>query len=451
MRCYICNREMKQSRSEADCVQHNEHIIHSGIAGKLTSNTILCKSCGSKYGQEDDAEFVKLFEGPMFMLQQKHKLSTSHSNLENRKIDAYYYPEYDLNNRIPLFYTKGIFRSKKNTYCIDEVNKKIKLFVVVDNDACEKRAREEYEKENEKPCDYSYERCYNIPFDEHIGLVFSDSREYFNSAFAKGLTKIATEFALSKGIAREHLNNVIEIKNNGEAQLKDEVSIIPFVPQTEFDIEYEKNRTILERAYPTHSLILFNQKDNDGHNLLICYVDLFSTFQYYVLLNRNYEGKDIIETYCQRIIKKEIFPLDNNARPKDVDIMRQELNVTYEELEGETLEQCIKYLNTKAESLAYEDVNDNFYALIDAVGENILNQKINQLLLTQNFTIVGYEQSQLIKQQSAKEHFRIHNWINLQKYTSTPEQCLELFETHPEKVRCYTFGKFKKFFNYCIH
>ena len=42
-------------------VIHEEHILHNALFGKLKSDRILCKTCGSKFGEKEDAEFVKQF------------------------------------------------------------------------------------------------------------------------------------------------------------------------------------------------------------------------------------------------------------------------------------------------------------------------------------------------------------------------------------------------------
>ena len=44
---------------------------------------------------------------------------------------------------------------------------------------------------------------------------------------------------------------------------------------------------------------------NSKNNILYCYVDYFNTYRYLVLLNSNYKGVDIVETYCYDLINYE--------------------------------------------------------------------------------------------------------------------------------------------------
>jgi hypothetical protein len=51
--------------------------------------------------------------------------------------------------------------------------------------------------------------------------------------------------------------------------------------------------------YPIHGLVLSGSK---AERFLYCHVDLFSTFQWYVLLDDDYGGEDVHFTYAQKII-----------------------------------------------------------------------------------------------------------------------------------------------------
>lgn len=44
--CYMCGHEMVEGN---DCCPHYEHIIPNALGGHLTSNTILCKKCGTDF------------------------------------------------------------------------------------------------------------------------------------------------------------------------------------------------------------------------------------------------------------------------------------------------------------------------------------------------------------------------------------------------------------------
>lgn len=91
-------------------------------------------------------------------------------------------------------------------------------------------------------------------------------------------------------------------------------------------------------------LKLFTSKYNDGKTRLYCYLDLFSTFQYYVLLNDDYEGKEICETYAQRLIPKGQRPDMSDYSPKDLSIVIQEYKIDKSGLEGKIYEEQVAYI-----------------------------------------------------------------------------------------------------------
>ncbi|MCZ9980610.1 hypothetical protein OFR20_03590 [Brachyspira hyodysenteriae] len=62
--------------------------------------------------------------------------------------------------------------------------------------------------------------------------------------------------------------------------------IIPFIPLNDFDYYLDSTVEL------SHTLILFNE-----NNHLFCYIDLFNTFQYYILLSNEYKGNNIYYDY----------------------------------------------------------------------------------------------------------------------------------------------------------
>src|SRR5690606_27395406 len=120
-------------------------------------------------------------------------------------------------------------------------------------------------------------------------IVVSFCFEIDNENFSNGIGKIAVNFALTKEIPYESIENVIQVHKEFDeiTKVKFLTPIIPFIPQNSFDSYIE-----LETNYePYHNLILFSEG-----NLLICYIDLFNTFQFYVILSENWMGDEVYET-----------------------------------------------------------------------------------------------------------------------------------------------------------
>lgn len=68
--CYRCGEPMVDAKQyelnkhqflEEPKVTHVEHIIHNSLFGRLKSSSILCKTCGSNFGVNEDKAFVSLF------------------------------------------------------------------------------------------------------------------------------------------------------------------------------------------------------------------------------------------------------------------------------------------------------------------------------------------------------------------------------------------------------
>jgi len=68
--------------------------------------------------------------------------------------------------------------------------------------------------------------------------------------------------------------------------------------------------------------------------VLICYVELFGTFQWYIVLNDEYAGNSIYEYHAQQILKKEDFVVELGRRYyKERNLWLQPLGITEESID----------------------------------------------------------------------------------------------------------------------
>ena len=348
MRCYVCNREMVDKPTDSSlCKAHGEHIIHNGIRGKLISRSILCEECGGAYSK-DDANFCKIF-APFVVALSDRMIPADHGKTDGNTLKGSIFKTPDVKEGdeglevtakngevIPVqpFYT--IEENKINVYA---GKKRIKDYLKV--------LTKELADNVDDIANYTIERHTDIHDQGYIAYYFSKGNDNFNEEFKKGMVKIATEYALHCGISRELLTEVISIDDKGKATIDyDRAKLIPFIPTTLFDILYEDHRYLFEDGYPSHMLKLFTSKYNDGKTRLYCYLDLFSTFQYYVLLNDDYEGEEISETYAQRLIPKRQRPDVSDYSPKDLSIVIQEYKIDKSGLEGKSYEEQVAYVQT---------------------------------------------------------------------------------------------------------
>lgn len=347
MRCYVCNRELVDSPTRDDeCKAHGEHIIHNGIRGKLVSRKILCEECGGKYSKEDSA-FCKIFD-PFMAALSGRLIPTDHGKDTDKVLKGSLFDTPTSNPEDPnikVTIKKGVVAPIEPYYEID--GGKITLYA-------EKHRIKQYEQVVSKELklsgknisDYTIERVTDIHDKGYLAYYFSQENATFNQDFKNGMVKIATEYALDSGISREQLTSVLSIKGDGTASIDiTNTKLIPFIPTTLFDCLFEDHRYILEEGYPSHSLRLFSTQYDDGKSVLYCYIDLFSTFQYYVVLNEDYVGDEVNMQYSQRLFPKmKEKPDVGQCDPSDLDVLIKEYGIDMRQCSATNYEGQLNYV-----------------------------------------------------------------------------------------------------------
>lgn len=219
-----------------------EHIIHNGIGGWLKDDGIYCKECNSSYGTELDIDFIKMF-APVV------------DNLDiriERKTKGTSYEAYAVNKKGERF-----IATVKNKRIVEVKN--------IDGDYVSNRLKEDMQIED---------FLFNID----------------NDVLKRGIVKIAFNYAIHNGINPRDLEQIYDLNAR---TLMDDCCVIPFVPLTLFDWLIEQ--TELDNIF--HAVRIFSKR-----NLLYAYVELFGTFQYYVLLSKS--NKKEIDIYYSNYICK---------------------------------------------------------------------------------------------------------------------------------------------------
>lgn len=361
-RCYICNKDLieksyyeqnRESFSEKPAINHKEHIIQNGIHGKLKAENILCSDCGGILSTKIDAQFCSIFD--VITVQLKDFLVNKDHGKNNKfkTLTGYLYRDNSLNDKISINYKNRCVSPENPYYKFDTGKNKLKIFA---NRIRAKQFKDIVLKElrtegidTEKVEIEVYSNIENVGF---LGLHFTEGITDFNIKFKKGFSKIAIGFALSKGVKRKNLCNVLKIKKDKTAEIIFSKNLIPFFPLGVFDRFNEENKLSIETNYPTHKIILFSQQYSNNTKKLFCYVSLFSTFQYYVLLNDDYKGVDTFETYYQTVLKQEIPDLNiKQIRPKYLSIIVNEFGIDTSKYKGETLTDYINFIEEEYNKL----------------------------------------------------------------------------------------------------
>jgi len=146
--------------------------------------------------------------------------------------------------------------------------------------------------------EYKRKNKVNLTADDYkLFRIISYDFNIENSALKQGMAKIAMSFAMYKNIKPEILRRCFTTQSNENGDLTHLNFICPivvFLPCNELDRYMELH----SRIDLFHSLILFSHR-----NLLVCYVDLFNTFQYYVILSETWNNEPVYESHCQMLIK----------------------------------------------------------------------------------------------------------------------------------------------------
>lgn len=306
-KCYLCGLELvkvnlsslskedkenkiRLLKEDGKCISHEEHIIQNAIAGHLTSEDVLCLMCGSDLNDDVDKEFTKQFDFIKKLLDLRIDRSSSKKGRVEKTQAEIYLSKF--NTSISVFWSKNGLEPVRPVHFYDEDSNIIYFFGPIE--ACGG-----YLKRNniDIPEGCEIVKNKNIEYGD-ADIIFPDFN-IKNINFKQALGKISAGFATKSGVSRENLNCVIDIKNN---KLLENIKVIPFYPIREIDrrIEVDKHNF---RDYPHHYLSLFTL-GNGNEKQLYCYVELFSTFQWYVLLTENYEGEAIFNNFSQTTLNK---------------------------------------------------------------------------------------------------------------------------------------------------
>ena len=258
----------------------------------------------------------------------------------------------------------------------------------------------------------------------------------------------------------------------GTSTYRTNTYIWPYIPQSLPDILYENERYKIDVNYPAHILKVFSEKNIEGGKSLLCYIELFSTFQYYVLLNDDYKGKDVDFTYAQKLSPnyvesiEELEALDYS----DLDIAIREAKLSREEMKGLSKEEiCAKIYDVQRRKGSEFDLNTMVVKDYEWISEQLLLSlattikgmhctklsdttlcSFAELQKTYKYTL--QEVMDAFAEQPKEAYFRKMAIVKEEGQLvgrSYPESCLQLYDKRPECVQEYTTVKFSHLSNYC--
>ena len=342
--CYLTGNVITE-KDDPNKNNHNslEHIIPNALGGKICSNHVITFKANQQLNEEVDIEFTKIFTGFVARL-------PINKDRESTPSFSAFHLEYN----IDAVFKGGKFFPKKPFY---DAEKKIIY-------ANSKKNCNNYKTYLDKIGATSKED--KIRFMDDLAGKINIPFELKNIVFKKGIAKIAAGFATLKGIERKNLKGIIDLETK---KIKDKIVISPFLPTGAEEL-FERNK-YKSIHYPIHSLVLCGKK---ATGFLYCYVNLFSAFQFYVLLDENYHGEDIYEYYIYDITGGKELTWNEyiNSIPGSPDLSKK--ISTYRVINSENfIKNSHEHLKTK------KYCHQNFHILSFFVNYTFIKQKSKEL------------------------------------------------------------------------
>lgn len=316
--CYLCGRDF----NDVDVLKHDEHIIQQAIGGTLIANDILCEKCGESLGEAIDVPFNKMFDSICTRLdirrhRDSNKQRTAKGVICNNR-DKYGNDLYG----VEVFWKDGKVNPVQpfHKYTLD--NSRVVIYA-------ERKQLKNYIKKVKSEIGKIFPNSAVpeiIVCDDIDGLV-NYALPLDDEHLKKGLAKIAIGFAAKTGVDRKNLNMVI---NSKLGRIEEKTPVIQFYPISIVDHIIENNKEEI-RYFPSHTVILFTSAADT--KILVCYIELFSTFQWYVILSDSYSGKPIYQGYTQRLDKIDDYIFNPGRKYyKERGIILSSLGITQDKI-----------------------------------------------------------------------------------------------------------------------
>ena len=401
--CYLCNKILTIEND------HGEHIFQQALGGTLIKTGILCESCGNRLGKQIDVPFIEIF---------KNYISRLPINFDRKSKNKTFTEEGDI--FIPELNRVFKFRINKNNFlpiCVDAFVHDGKLIILYPKGMSEKNL-EGLKKDRMKY--FGIENSKNVivirDFNKYSENIYAIPFNLKNIPYKQGMAKIAIGFAIANGVKPEELECILDFDNH---KILQKIPLLPYMPWDFINGAIEEVRfSSNDLRYLCHQIKLFNLE-----NRLFCYVEIFGTFQCYILLSEKYNGKGINQSYMQPIfqLKREELPF----------LPRYKYLLLYKHLlpEDEKLEyteNTLKKINNAIRKQPNELDLDEYYS--DLLSSVIINLEL-----------VNSEQGKSLIQYDDLKLFYENNFelINDSKVEIYRRLCFLSSNPHEIKTDCY--------------
>lgn len=278
MKCYVCDTDLTPA-NETD-----EHIIINAAGGRLKSKELICSKCNSDFGETIDSLLAKQLNNLANMLMVKRHRGEPQPIVGEKQSTGEKY----------ILEVGGKPKLTKPTIDKTVDGDKTNISITARS---EKELREILTGMAKKNPHFDVEEAMKSAKwrEEYFDEALHFQNEIGGNAVFRAVCKCATNFfVFSKG-------NPTQIKH-----------LIPYIKGEEEKevvwMHYQENLYELNPEESSHIIHLVGKREQA---ILYCYVDYFNTYKYLVLLNDNYQGQDIKETYVFDLIN--IVPIQKEV------------------------------------------------------------------------------------------------------------------------------------------
>lgn len=265
MKCYVCDVELTAA-NETD-----EHIIINAAGGRLKSKELICSKCNTDFGETIDRILAKQLNNLANMLMVKrHRgdpqpiVGAKQSTGEKYKLEVG---------------GKTVMIKPTIDTTVDGDNTNISITA-----RSEKELREILTGIAKKHPHFDIEEAMKSAQwrEEHFEEALHFQNVIGGNEVFRAVCKCATNyFVYCKG-------DPTQIKH-----------LIPYIKgEEQKEVVWMHYQDNLYELKPDESSHIIHLVGNQQERILYCYVDYFNTHKYLVLLNDNYQGPDIKQTYC---------------------------------------------------------------------------------------------------------------------------------------------------------
>ncbi len=274
--CYYCKKLINTSNSSI------EHIIPNSIGGRLKSDRLICKNCNSIFGFKIDSELSRTFHSYMLI-----------NNLKKERGQVQSLLATDQNGNKILV--------SENKYV--SVNPKIEMSLK--NNTVQGIRVTHYDK---KRCENELRR-----FSKMIPVIKTFKNK---SVFPAKLPPVIPTFhihanlnLLSLSLAKIALNYYF-YKNGTLEDVSKTIDYVKNEGKNLYVYNYGNNIFKKDLANNEEIIHLIYLQGNKENKKLICFIQLFSKTSSLILLNNNYQGKDINYIYEHNLITENEIELE---------------------------------------------------------------------------------------------------------------------------------------------